>query len=128
MRPASQEDQSILNPLQLHELRQLDETGKLIVTLIDHFLGQTPDVLEVLQHALLCGDASEIARVAHDLKGSSSNFGARRMVRVCKEIQCLGEAKDLEKVKVLLLQLREAFQLVREQLCIERERLASTEP
>ena len=113
---------TVLDPIQIQELRQLDETGSLLTTLIDHFLKQTPEVVDSIHRALSGGDAQEVARVAHDLKGSSSNFGAKLMVSLCRDIQRSGEAGELGRVESALVQLRAAFQLVAQQLLIERER------
>lgn len=114
--------ETVLDPVQLQELRQLDGTGSLFTTLIDHFLRQVPDALDAIHQALLRGDASEVARVAHDLRGSSSNFGARQMVSLCREIQEFGEAGGLDRVGATFAQLRAAFQSVEQQLRVERER------
>lgn len=120
--PAQQIMNTVLDPMQLQELRQLDETGSLFTTLIDHFLKQAPDVVDSIYRAMSAGDAEEVARVAHDLKGSSSNFGAKQMVGLCRDIQRFGEAGELGQVESALAQLRAAFQLVAQQLQVERER------
>jgi two-component system, cell cycle sensor histidine kinase and response regulator CckA len=103
----------------LTELRQLDMSCGLLSTLITNFLRDVPNRLDVLQEALRQGDGQALARVAHELNGSSGNLGVRKMRQLCIELQALGKAKDLSKAGALLTQLVNEFELVRQRLVAE---------
>ena len=108
----------------LAELRQLDSSCGLLSTLITHFLEDVPSRLATLQDALQQGDAEALARVAHELNGSSGNLGVRNMRQLCVELQALGKAKDLSKAGALLAQLVSEFELVRQRLMAEHATIA----
>lgn len=104
---------AIVNPMVLAELRQLDETGELLVTLIRHFLDETPQLLAAMQSALSQADATALAEAAHALKGSSGNLGAHRLQRLCGELQRLGRAHELASVVDRLADLEAEFAATR---------------
>jgi HPt (histidine-containing phosphotransfer) domain-containing protein len=82
-------------------------------------LNDVPTRLAGLQAALQEGDAGALARVAHELNGSSGNLGIRHMRQLCVELQALGKTKDLSKAGALLAQLVSEFELVRQRLMAE---------
>jgi HPt (histidine-containing phosphotransfer) domain-containing protein len=108
----------------LDELRQLDISCGVLSTLITQFLEDIPTCLAALQDACQQGDAGALARVAHDVNGSSGNLGVWRMRQLCIELQALGKAKDLIKAGALLGQLVSEFELVRQRLMAEQVTLA----
>jgi len=114
-----------IDPVVLTDLRQLDDTGELLATLITHFLDETPRQLAVMQAAFRRTDATMLAEVAHVLKGASGNLGATRMQQLCSELQSLGCAGELTQVGNRLTQLDAEFKLVRDALLQERERATS---
>ena len=121
---ASDNGGAIVDPAVLADLRQLDETGELLVTLIGHFLDETPQRLAAMQTALSQANAVALAEAAHTLKGASGNLGANRMQQLCSELQTLGRAKDLTTARERLDALEAEFQLVWQALARERERAA----
>ena len=112
----------------LTELRQLDDTGELLRTLITLFLDETPRVQERMQAAFSRADAPALAEAAHALKGSSGNLGAGRMQQLCGELQTLGRANDLTTAGDRLARLGVEFALVRTALSQEQDRLISLHP
>ena len=108
----------------LTELRELDSSCGLLSTLITHFLEDVPSRLATLQGALQQGDGEALARVAHELNGSSGNLGIRNMRQLCIELQALGKTKDLTKAGALLAQLVSEFELVRQRMMVEQATLA----
>lgn len=112
----------------LTDLRELDETGELLTTLITHFLSETPQQVVVMQAAFCRADATTLAEAAHTLKGSSGNLGAGRMQQLCGELQTLGRANDLTTAGDRLARLGAEFTLVRTALLQEQDRLLSVRP
>ena len=106
------------------DFNKIDISCGLLSTLITHFLEDVPNRLAALQDALQQGAAGALARVAHDLNGSSGNLGIRKMRQLCVELQALGKTKDLSKAGALLAQLVSEFELVRQRLMAEHATLA----
>jgi CheY-like chemotaxis protein len=132
-RPAAPSEESrngaaSVDPAVLTDLRQLDETGELLTTLITLFLGETPRLQERMQAAFCRTDATALAEAAHTLKGSSGNLGAGHMQQLCGELQTLGRVKDLTTAGDRLARLGEEFTLVRTALLQEQDRLLSVRP
>jgi chemotaxis protein histidine kinase CheA len=75
------------------------------------FPEDTPHQLADLRQAARVGDAVRLTRLAHKLKGSVSNFGASRMVRVCTELETLGKNGDVGIALQLLSDLDRQFDL-----------------
>ncbi len=118
--PARQESvHECVDAAVLAELRQLDSSCGLLSALITNFLKDVPNCLAGLRDALRQGDGQALARVAHELNGSSGNLGVRNMRQLCIELQALGKAKDLSKAGTLLTQLVNEFELVRQRLVAE---------
>ena len=109
----------------LTELRQLDDTGELLTTLITHFLDETPQQVAAMQAAFRRSDAAALGEAAHTLKGSSGNLGATHMQQLCGELQTLGRANELTTAGDCLAQLEAEFMRVRAALLREQERITS---
>jgi signal transduction histidine kinase/DNA-binding NarL/FixJ family response regulator len=58
-----------------------------VVELIDLFLEQAVEMLADLQTAANAGDQQEVARLAHTLRSSAGNLGARRLQRLCADAE-----------------------------------------
>ena len=69
------------------------------------FLQDTPRQLTDLRESVQKGDSVRLVKVAHTLKGSAANLGAREMVRICAELQVLGEAEDIRIAPSLIADL-----------------------
>jgi signal transduction histidine kinase/CheY-like chemotaxis protein/HPt (histidine-containing phosphotransfer) domain-containing protein len=106
----------------LADLRQLSDTDDLFPTVIATFLEETPGRLMAMRMGLQREDGKELARIAHQLSGSSGNLGARRMRRLCAELEACGKRGGLETVESLLLDLTAEFERVRDRLVEERAR------
>jgi CheY-like chemotaxis protein/HPt (histidine-containing phosphotransfer) domain-containing protein len=117
-----------VDPAVLTDLRQLDDTGELLTTLITLFLDETPQQLAVMQAAFCRTDATALAEAAHTLKGSSGNLGATHMQQLCGELQTFGRANDLTTAGDRLARLGEEFALVQTALVQEQDGLCSLQP
>jgi len=108
-------------PLDRVTLEGLRELGgsELIADLAEVFSSDTLPRLANLQVAVESGDAEAVERIAHTLKGSSANMGARRMAGICEELQKAGVSKDLAGALDLLDQLEAEFERVRWALAAE---------
>ncbi|HEX6710471.1 MAG TPA: PAS domain S-box protein [Rubrobacter sp.] len=96
-------------------LRELGDS-ELLSELTGMFIEEVPERLGALHEAMENGDVQTVRRIAHALKGSSGNMGARQMSRLCQELEHAGEANDLSATPRLMEAIEEEFDNVRTQL------------
>jgi HPt (histidine-containing phosphotransfer) domain-containing protein len=89
------------------ELRELmGQTGtQPLHQLNDVFQQSSQNHLQGMRAALEDGNAEDLGREAHRLRGASGSLGAQRMARVCATIEEQARAGDLVPVDGLLRQL-----------------------
>ena len=77
-----------LDPAVVERLRQLTPPGEpdVLHEIMAVFLAEVPRRIERLKAAWRDGNAAEVQRAAHSLKGSSGNIGADAMFDVCRRI------------------------------------------
>jgi PAS domain S-box-containing protein len=99
----------------LESLRELQGEGEpdILRELIALFLDDIPPQLAALREAIAGDDAHSVERIAHTLKGSSGNMGAKRMVAICSELQDVGASGNLSNAPELLERLGGEFGRVR---------------
>ncbi len=113
--------EDVVDPAALDGLRGLEDAGAagLVKKVTDLFLQDTPQQLTDLRDSVESGDSVRLAKVAHTLKGSAANLGAREMVRICTELQVIGEAENISIAPSLVADLESQFGLVRDALLSE---------
>jgi HPt (histidine-containing phosphotransfer) domain-containing protein len=104
---ASNGDAEAFDPKYIDQLRQLQSmTGQELVSpIIDRFLTEAPRRVAELRLALAAKDHLNFVFVAHAFKGSGSQLGARRLAKLCHELEMRGRRADwpgLEEVVGLL--------------------------
>lgn len=70
--------------------------------LIDLFINELPNYIKELQQALNSADGEAIYLAAHKFKGSSSNLGAVAMIALCRQLEEIGRAGDIQQAKWLI--------------------------
>jgi HPt (histidine-containing phosphotransfer) domain-containing protein len=105
----------------LASFRELEiESGQSILArVIDLFFETTPPVFKEARLAIGNNEASRVARFAHNLKGSCSNFGAQRMRDACERLETMATVGDLNAAEELLNEAEREFELVR--IALENE-------
>jgi HPt (histidine-containing phosphotransfer) domain-containing protein len=102
-------DEDILSDLK--EVMEADFTRLITVYFDDAILR-----IENLQQSLLSRDLSSLRKVAHSMKGSSSNIGAARLAELLQKMEDMAKQGDLKDEVVLLTEIQNEFQLVRASL------------
>jgi two-component system, sensor histidine kinase and response regulator len=92
----------------LRGLQGEDETD-IVAELAGMFLDDARQRLSALEEAVLGDDAPAVERLAHTLKGSSANMGARGMSDLCMRLEDAGASGDLSQGFRLLTRLKEEF-------------------
>jgi HPt (histidine-containing phosphotransfer) domain-containing protein len=110
--PEKTGDEESLDPEVLAGLRELGG-AEMLAELAEMFLDDASSGLATLREAIEAGDANSVERVAHTLKGSSGNMGAKGMAAICAELQDTGSSGDLSCAPELLEQLEDEFERVR---------------
>ena len=102
-------DPELFDAAILDELMTLPGAGgvSLLRELVNQFLLDAP--LSLLQITHSVADAPHLTFHAHDLKGMSLNLGARRMVRICEQLESLASTGRLDNVATLVGALESAF-------------------
>jgi CheY-like chemotaxis protein/HPt (histidine-containing phosphotransfer) domain-containing protein len=120
---ASPDCQAQSGPLNFAIMEGLRESGPagaaMLPGLIEVFLESAPKTLADLRAGLDLKDATEIARAAHLLRGSSMNFGADRLCLLCESLERLSKEGTLDTAGSLIEQIVAEYDLVR--IALERE-------
>lgn len=112
-------------PSALRELRELadssDDPGQ-FGELIDLFLRELESGLASMRNALAQGDAKELAKLAHSLKGAAASMGAGRLASFCLTLEEMTRNSELERAEAELRQIESEGERVREMLEAEASR------
>ena len=106
-----------LDPSIFAEMRDLmeDSLNEFIAT----YLENSPLLISKIEHGLNSKNTEEIFLNAHQLKGGSGSVGAMKLAELAKYIEHMGKTGSVDGVQSLLLQLKEEFTLVEEDLKAE---------
>lgn len=97
----------VLNPSVIESLRQLTPPGEpdVLAEVLQLFLEDVPLRIAKLRGAWQAGDAVEVQRSAHSLKGSAGNIGATDLLAVCRLLDDQGKSGDLSNLAGLVASL-----------------------
>lgn len=101
-------------------LDALDEvTGgdsEFLAELVYTFLEDAPVLLSDLQQAIEGGDASEVRRLAHSLKGNGRDFGAKVFAGLCEKLEKRAANDDLDSAEDMFYEIEAEFPRVQHAL------------
>lgn len=111
----------------LASLRDFQQPGEadFVTELIDLFLSDTTTQIELLRIAVATNDVNELRRLAHLLKGSSANMGARRMTELYEAMEKNVLADGSAHSQFMMLELE--FERVGKVLNSERDKPRAAE-
>jgi HPt (histidine-containing phosphotransfer) domain-containing protein len=115
---------SILDPEALRQIRVVKgPDGKsLLAPVIRMYLETTPDQVERLRVAITRADARGLRELAHSIRTSSDNLGARDLAKISRALELCGVRGDLAQASTLVGDLAGEFQRVAKALeCELRE-------
>ncbi|MEJ7653121.1 MAG: response regulator, partial [Chloroflexia bacterium] len=94
----------VLDSSAITALRELQVEGEpdLLAELVEMYIHDAEQRIEVLRHAISSGDAHTVERCAHSLMGSSVNLGVREVASICEQLQAAGAAIKLDAATDLL--------------------------
>jgi len=111
---ASHSDDPILSQLDLEVMDQLLSLDDGELGLLEEMVGlyreDTPDRILAVEKTLGTGEMTEMADVAHAIKGSAGTMGAPRVRAVAAQLEAAGRiGKTDVPTEVLLAQLKQAY-------------------
>ena len=80
-----------------------------VAEIVQMFREDTPPHLDELDKFAASGDAVHLAKVAHGLKGSASNFGAHHFRSLAERIEAVAKAGDLAAAPAAVADLRTEY-------------------
>jgi CheY-like chemotaxis protein/HPt (histidine-containing phosphotransfer) domain-containing protein len=110
-----------IDPAALTSLRSLSDSDEdnVLADLIELFLGDMPAKIDQIRDAIAQDRPASLRESAHNLKGSASNLGARRLAGVCARLETLARGSSLAEAAELVPKLQEEFARVCDALRLE---------
>lgn len=101
---------------------QLEGEPDIVVELMELYLEDAASKLAAMREDSTERGGKSVARLAHSLRGSSANLGARRMAALCEELERMGEGDPSCDRGALLNGLESELTCVRRVFEAERRR------
>jgi two-component system sensor histidine kinase/response regulator len=114
--PMAALDADILNSYR--ELTNGNEAD-FLTEVIDIFLDNTPPLIGELRDAVVAKDSRKFQKLAHKLKGSSSNLGAKSLAKLCEGLERLGMQQATEGSLDIVSKIEDEFHHVKHALQTE---------
>ena len=73
---------------------EFGDSPEILAELRDLFCEHVPPLVQRIADAVRAGDAQELARQAHSLKGACSTYGAPRLIALCHDLEEIGRRGD----------------------------------
>jgi len=87
------------------EALQANAGADFVLTLIDAFAEEAPQLLAGLRAAAAAGDIEGFETAAHTLKSNSVTFGATRLAEMARRLEWQGPSADAATVEALAAEL-----------------------
>jgi PAS domain S-box-containing protein len=97
------------NPSEMdHAIQALQENSDadFVGELINMFLEEAPDLIEIARVAIAAGDAASLQRAAHTLKSNAATFGAVSLENRCRELETKAKMMAIHDTTDLLEQIQ----------------------
>ena len=77
---------------------------------IEGFLIDIPQQIQILKDCLECSDAEGAHRQAHTIKGAAANISGEALRRVAFEMEKYGKNGDLSAIQIHMIELEQQFE------------------
>ena len=106
----SETDTILIDTTVLRNLAQLGEgDDNFLQTVVHGFISETEKLLDGLENALQQGQCGAFKELAHIMKGSSGNVGAKALHQICRDMMQLDPADFQNTAGELLMQAQNNF-------------------
>ncbi len=108
-------------------IRSVKKNGKseLLNEVLRSYIDSTPELLKKLQDAVAGNDAETMHETAHPFKSASGNMGALHLAELCREMESIGQAGELEKAGDVLSSIEKEYEKVINAMNAELEKSPS---
>jgi len=113
---ARRRGEAVLDPSRIAQLRAIDDEASLLDDVVAAFVGEVPQLLHKLEHAVREQDGQLLAATAHYLLSSIDFVGANRMRVPCTNLELMGKAENFEDADEQLAALSAAYDETRNAL------------
>jgi HPt (histidine-containing phosphotransfer) domain-containing protein len=86
-------------------LERMEGDTEFLTEIVNLFLEDCPKLMVDIEMAVRRGDSPELARAAHSLKGSVSNFAAKDAHEAALRLEMIGRQGDLARAEEALMSL-----------------------
>jgi CheY-like chemotaxis protein len=95
---AAEEEAPLIDEAALDNIRALDDGGEesVLDEVIGIFLAELPQHLQALRDGLRAARPAELGRIAHAFKSASFNVGAMPLGELCRALEKLGKAGEMQ--------------------------------
>jgi PAS domain S-box-containing protein len=107
---AARRGAAVIDPARIAQLRAIDDEASLLNEVIASFVGEVPQLLHKLEHAVREHDGQLLAATAHYLRSSIDFVGANRMRAPCTNLELLGKADNFDGADEELAALTHAYE------------------
>ena len=87
-------------------LAATDGDRELLAELIDLFKEQSPDLLDAIGRAIESGQAGQLQKAAHSIKGSTGSLGAMSAHEAASALETMGMNGQLEQAEEVFMKLK----------------------
>jgi signal transduction histidine kinase/CheY-like chemotaxis protein/HPt (histidine-containing phosphotransfer) domain-containing protein len=94
--PPNPREHGMIDPRRIEEIRQLQGGPELVVQLAGLYKGEIVNLYEAMKASMRDSDPAGLSKVAHRLRGSSSNLGVNSIAGYCETIETAGNAGRLD--------------------------------
>ena len=91
----------------LHRLMDDEDLAQIV---IEGFLIDIPQQIQILKDCLECSDAEGAHRQAHTIKGAAANISGEALRRVAFEMEKYGKNGDLSAIQIHMIELEQQFE------------------
>ena len=120
--PTPRNSESPLDRVALNNIRALQRPGSpnLLSKLINVYFSSSQELMASLRDGIAQADSDAVRKAAHALKSSSANLGAKQLAGLCKDLEALGRANQIERAPALYSQVESEYARVTQALEAER--------
>lgn len=99
-------------------MKRVRDKRERLHTLIDMFVSDTPERIENLLYLFARGDNVNIAKVAHQIKGTSGNIGGMRLFGLTSALEAAANNSDQEALERMVASIEFEYKELRNKLII----------
>ncbi len=99
----------------IRELQRPNQAN-ILHKLINLYLENTPDLIELMTQAANDKDGDSLSETAHTIKSSSRNLGAIKLAQLCEKCECNSKEKNQSKIDELINEIKNEYKRVEAEL------------